>query len=51
MKKILIICANASTYHAPIFKQLSTFKKDLKLEVLYVEKMIFMKIFIITNME
>lgn len=35
MKKILIICANASTYHAPIFRQLSTFKKDLKIEVLY----------------
>ena len=35
MKKILVICANAPTYHAPVFRQLSTFKKDLKLEVLY----------------
>ena len=34
-EKILIVCANASTYHAPIFRALSNFKKDLKIKVLY----------------
>ena len=35
MKKILVICRNVSTYHAPIFKELA---KKSDLNVLYLEK-------------
>ena len=35
MKKILVVCRNASTYHAPIFRGLAN-KSDLR--VLYIEK-------------
>ena len=38
MKKILITCSNASTYHAPVFRNLS---KVCELKVLFGEKDLF----------